>query len=159
MERNSSNRGSVIPLDRVIWPNVLPTRCKSWHSNTIDCNKLDMTHKNEECEEDWRNEYKAIEQSWMYLKDQYAEVARALGFEGDAWFGDPLADHAEIVAKARTINQQLQKAREEMRQETMRKVMEKMRKLVDDPDENIYLEEIEEALYELDQSELDQDNK
>ena len=71
-----------------------------------------MTHKNEECEEDWRNEYKAIEQSCMYLKDQYAEVARALGFEGYAWFGDPLADHAEIVAKARTMNQPLKKARE-----------------------------------------------
>ena len=44
--------------------------------------------------------------------DGYAKVARALGFEGNAWFGDPLADHAEIVAKARTMNQQLKKARE-----------------------------------------------
>lgn len=54
------------------------------------------------------------------------------------------------------LHQELQKAREEVRQETMRKVMDRMRKLVDDPSEYIYLEEIEETLYELDQSELDQ---
>ena len=55
MERNSSNRGSVIPLDRVIWPNVLPTRCKSWHSNTIDCNKLDMTTPR--IDENWQSKF------------------------------------------------------------------------------------------------------
>jgi len=48
----------------------------------------------------WRDEYKAIEQDYMVLKDQYAELARALGFPGDAWFGDPLASHSEVVARA-----------------------------------------------------------
>jgi len=43
---------------------------------------------------------------------------------------------------------------EEVRQETMRLVMSRSRKLVDEPDESIYLEEIEEMLYELDQEYL-----
>lgn len=51
----------------------------------------------------WRNEAKANEQAFMAIKDQYAELARALGFEGDAWFGDPLAGHDEIVARAREL--------------------------------------------------------
>lgn len=51
----------------------------------------------------WREKYKAEEQAWMVLKNQYSEVARALGFEGDAWFGDPLACHDEIVARAKAL--------------------------------------------------------
>lgn len=51
----------------------------------------------------WRDEYKAMEQSFMALKDQYAELARALGFEGDAWFGDPLASHDDVVKRAREL--------------------------------------------------------
>jgi hypothetical protein len=51
----------------------------------------------------WRDRYEAEEQAWMVLKDQYSEVARALGFEGDAWFGDPLACHDEIVARAKEL--------------------------------------------------------
>lgn len=54
----------------------------------------------------WREKYKAGEQSWMVLKDQYSEVARALGFEGDAWFGDPLASHEDIVARAKELAEQ-----------------------------------------------------
>jgi len=48
----------------------------------------------------WHDKYKDAEQQWMVLKDQYSEVARALGFDGDAWFGDPLARHEEIVERA-----------------------------------------------------------
>lgn len=48
----------------------------------------------------WRDQYKSMEQSWMVLRDQYSEIARALGFEGDSWFGDPLASHAEILERA-----------------------------------------------------------
>ena len=48
----------------------------------------------------WRSEFKAMEQSWMVLKDQYSEIARALGFAGDAWFDDPLASHDQIVSRA-----------------------------------------------------------
>jgi len=44
--------------------------------------------------------------------------------------------------------------REAMRKETMRTVMAQCRKLVDEPEEAIYLEEIEEMLYELDQEYL-----
>lgn len=51
----------------------------------------------------WRDEYKRAEQDFMSVKDQYAEVARALGFEGDAWFGDPLVTHSQIVARARDL--------------------------------------------------------
>lgn len=51
----------------------------------------------------WYDEYKNMEQSWMVLKDQYSEVARALGFEGDAWFGDPLESHDEIVKRAKEL--------------------------------------------------------
>lgn len=39
----------------------------------------------------------------MVIKDQYAELAKALGFEGDAFFGDPLADHQAIVDKAKEV--------------------------------------------------------
>ncbi len=51
----------------------------------------------------WRSEFKDAEQSYMVVKDQYSEIARALGFEGDAWFDDPLAGHDEIVARARRL--------------------------------------------------------
>ena len=48
----------------------------------------------------------------------------------------------------------LQAQREAMRQETMRTVMAHCRKLVDKPEEAIYLGQIEEMLYELDQEYL-----
>lgn len=48
----------------------------------------------------WRDKYKSSEQAWMVLRDQYSEVANALGIEGDAWFGDPLCSHEEVVARA-----------------------------------------------------------
>lgn len=51
----------------------------------------------------WRERYKAEEQAWMVLKDQYAEVARALGAPCDAWFGDPLCSHEEVVARAKAL--------------------------------------------------------
>lgn len=50
------------------------------------------------------DEYKELEQMYMVLKDQYAELARALGFIGDSWFGDPLASHEEILRKAKYLN-------------------------------------------------------
>jgi hypothetical protein len=46
------------------------------------------------------DEDKSLEQSWMVLKDQYSELARAIGFEGDSWFGDPLAEHDEVLKRA-----------------------------------------------------------
>lgn len=51
----------------------------------------------------WRDKCKDIEQAYMVTRDQYSEVARALGFEGDAWFGDPLAKHDEIVERAASL--------------------------------------------------------
>ncbi len=48
----------------------------------------------------WRSLCKQREDDWLILKDQYSELARALGFEGDAWFGDPLASHGEILIRA-----------------------------------------------------------
>ncbi len=56
----------------------------------------------------WRDEYKNMEQQFMLIKDEYAELARAAGFEeGDAWFGDPLEEHADIVLR---IKEQAEKA-------------------------------------------------
>lgn len=46
---------------------------------------------------------KSVEASWMALKDDYSEICRALGFEGDAWFGDPLVKHEDIVARAKAL--------------------------------------------------------
>lgn len=54
-------------------------------------------------ETNWRDEYKAIEQSFMVLKDQYSEVARALGFKGASFWGDPRESHEEIVATAENL--------------------------------------------------------
>lgn len=51
----------------------------------------------------WRDKYKAEEQAWMVLKGQYAEVAQALGIDCDAWFGDPLVSHEEVVARAKQL--------------------------------------------------------
>lgn len=49
----------------------------------------------------WYDEYKSAEASFMRAKDEYAELARVLGEECDAWFGDPLASHEEVLARAR----------------------------------------------------------
>lgn len=49
------------------------------------------------------DDYKSLEQSWSSLKDQYSELARAMGFEGDAWFNDPLASHEEILGRAHEL--------------------------------------------------------
>ena len=49
----------------------------------------------------WRDKYKAAEQAFMVERERYSEVARALGFEGDAWFGDPLVPHTNVVERAK----------------------------------------------------------
>jgi hypothetical protein len=49
----------------------------------------------------WRDEYKSLEVSWHQLKDQYSELARALGFDGDSFWGDPLVSHNDVLARAR----------------------------------------------------------
>lgn len=54
-------------------------------------------------ETDWCAEAKANELAFMTTKDEYSAVARALGFEGDAFFGDPLASHQKIVARAKEM--------------------------------------------------------
>lgn len=46
---------------------------------------------------------KELEESWLSLKDQYSEVARALGFPGVGWFDDPSATHAEVVERAKQL--------------------------------------------------------
>jgi hypothetical protein len=42
-----------------------------------------------------------IEQAYMVLKDQYAELARVIGSPADAWFGDPLENHTAIIERAK----------------------------------------------------------
>ncbi len=48
-----------------------------------------------------RDEFKDLEQQLMVLRDRYAEIARALGFEGDAFWGDVHDSHAQILEAAR----------------------------------------------------------
>ena len=54
-------------------------------------------------DKNWRDEYKAIEQAFMCLKDDYCELARALGFKGDPFWGDTFVPHAEILAKVKEL--------------------------------------------------------
>ena len=49
---------------------------------------------------------KGLELDWLMLKDQYSEVARALGFGGDSFYGDPLVSHEEVVARAKQLHAQ-----------------------------------------------------
>ncbi len=51
----------------------------------------------------YRDEYKSLEVDFLVSLDKYQELAAALGFKGDAWFGDPLASHTEIVAEAKRL--------------------------------------------------------
>lgn len=53
------------------------------------------------------NTAKAFEQSYMVLKDEYSELARALGFQRNAMFDDPLECHAEVLAKVVQLTQEL----------------------------------------------------
>lgn len=43
------------------------------------------------------------ELNWMHLKDQYSELARAAGSPGDAWFGDPLESHEQVLARIKAL--------------------------------------------------------
>lgn len=54
-------------------------------------------------DEDWRDRAKDLEQQLMVAMDQYSELARALGFEGDAWFGDVHTPHEDVLARARFL--------------------------------------------------------
>lgn len=47
-----------------------------------------------------RLEYKAMEHAYMGLQDQYSELARALGVEGDDFWDDPLVDHRDVLGRA-----------------------------------------------------------
>jgi hypothetical protein len=40
---------------------------------------------------------------WMHLKDQYSELARAAGSPGDAWFGDPLESHEQVLERIKAL--------------------------------------------------------
>jgi len=51
----------------------------------------------------WYDDYKAMEQWAMVLKDQYAELARAIGSPSDSWWGDPLEGHDKVMARARDL--------------------------------------------------------
>lgn len=53
----------------------------------------------------WRQEYKGMEMAFMSAKSEYSEVAIAMGFDGDSWFGDPLASHEEIVRRAKELRE------------------------------------------------------
>lgn len=51
----------------------------------------------------YRDQYKSAEQAYMLMRDQYSEVARALGFDGEGYWGDPMATHEEIVERATAL--------------------------------------------------------
>lgn len=50
-------------------------------------------------ETNWYDKYSFMEGQFMQMLDKYADLARALGFPGDGFYGDPLAPHAEIIAR------------------------------------------------------------
>ena len=54
-------------------------------------------------ETDWVSEAKSMEQAFMCVKDEYSELARALGIRGDSWFGDPIETHEDVVRHARRV--------------------------------------------------------
>ncbi len=63
----------------------------------------------------WRDEYKELEISWHQLKDEYSELARALGAPGDPFWGDPLDAHPAILARARACKAAYDGVREGVR--------------------------------------------
>ena len=52
----------------------------------------------------WRDEAKYLEQQNMVLMDKYNEVARALGFKGNGWWGDVNEQHNVVVERAKFLN-------------------------------------------------------
>jgi hypothetical protein len=51
----------------------------------------------------WRDKYKSLEISWHQLKDQYSEIARAVGMPSDPFWGDPLGSHADVLARVQQL--------------------------------------------------------
>jgi hypothetical protein len=58
---------------------------------------------NEEETSDLQQDLAGAERGFLSSKEHYAELARALGFEGDGFWGDPNATHEEIVARAKFL--------------------------------------------------------
>lgn len=50
-----------------------------------------------------RDDARSWELSWMQLKDEYSQLARALGVPGDTFWGDPLVAHADVLARAKEL--------------------------------------------------------
>ncbi|HKR96537.1 MAG TPA: hypothetical protein VJW55_14275 [Candidatus Angelobacter sp.] len=50
---------------------------------------------------DQRDEFKALEQAYMVLKDQYTELAKALGAPAIGFWGDSAWPHAALLKAAR----------------------------------------------------------
>ena len=50
---------------------------------------------------------RSLEQAYMSVKDEYSELARAFGIEVDAWFGDPLISHKEILEQVESYSAHL----------------------------------------------------
>lgn len=51
-----------------------------------------------------RDDYAGLEISWHQLRDEYSELARALGVPGDGFWGDPLVSHADVMARANELS-------------------------------------------------------
>lgn len=79
----------------------------------------DLTTHTDKRVSELHQEVKSLEQSWMSLKDEYSSLCRALGFEGDAWFGDPKVPHAEIIAKAKELIQEAKQADKRVREDRL----------------------------------------
>jgi len=134
-------------------PSVEKPRCKRLVENgKAVCNCILDCHLH-----DWRQKDHIIalaQAEAAVVGDWEAELkSRLIGEDG--WLIDHPEERCEEIMKYIT-NLLAAKDREieEVRQETMRMVIARCRKLVDEPDEAIYLEEIEEMLYELDQEYL-----
>ena len=50
-----------------------------------------------------RGEYKELEQSYMVLRDQYSELAKAAGFSECGFWGDPIEHHEIILTRMKRM--------------------------------------------------------
>lgn len=49
------------------------------------------------------DDVRSWELSWMQLKEEYSELARAIGMPSDSFYGDPLVEHTDVMARAKEL--------------------------------------------------------
>jgi len=88
-------RNLYVEIEEVMERSVLD-RYESWLRTAL------LSHE-EKVVASANSDFKSLEESYMALKDDYSEICRALGFKGNAWFGDPLESHETIIKRAKEL--------------------------------------------------------